>query len=254
MRRILILVALLGFVGLIACDGSGPATPDEGDGVSVTPVDPEAERLCIEGEALVGEDAAKAIEILTQSIERGESARAYLARAHARLLMAEMIMPGEIPADVAPDLEKALTLVPGYTPALFFKAERLGLMTAVGKEILWAILSVPVADEDGVGLKIRARARASLADSLPSKPLRGESETLGANFQQEEANGDYARAAKLLPRDAELRLRWGYLLVRRMAQWKSGALKEGVATLEACVALDPDGISGREAQRLLDEM
>jgi len=249
-------IALLSLFLLTGCNGSEPESePVVLDGtVSPSPTDAEALRLCLEGEKLALSDPAEAIAMLDRSLAKEESARAYLARALARLQSAESIMPGQIPAEIKPDLDKALTLAPEYTPALLFKAERVGLLTDAGSDILWKILDANIADDDGIGLYTRARARAALADSLSAKPMPGEDEKFGGRFQQEQAHADYGKAARLLPDHAELHFHWGYLLVRRMGRWKRGAEDLGVKFLNKCVSLDEGGPMGREAQRLLDEM
>jgi hypothetical protein len=104
-------------------NADGPAAPD----VAPPPPDPEAARLLEEGVALVETDPKKAIEVLTKSLAKQETARGYLARARANLATAEAVLPGVIPPDVAPDLEAALRLDPDSPEALFFKAELLGL-------------------------------------------------------------------------------------------------------------------------------
>ena len=250
-------IAVLSLFCLAGCNGSEPETPAETpteDGVSSPlPADAEAARLCIEGERLALVDPEKAIGILTRSIEKEESARAYLARANAKLQTAETIMPGAIPGEIAPDLDKALKLAPDYTPTLLFKAERVGLMTEPGKDILWEILDAPVADDDGPGLYTRARARAALADGLTPKPLPGEDEKYGSRFQQSQAHSDFGKAAALLPSNAALHFDWGYLLFRRMGRWKRGAEELGIKILNKCAALDAGGPIGSKAQRLLDE-
>ncbi len=252
-----IVIAVLSLFCLVGCNGSEPETPAETpaeDSVSSPlPADAEAARLCLEGERLALVDPEKAIEILTRSIDKEESARAYLARANAKLQTAETIMPGSIPGEIAPDLDMACKLAPDYTPTLLFKAARIGLMTEAGKDILWQILDVPVADDDGLGFFTRARARAALADALTPKPLPGEDEKYGGRFQQSQAHSDFGKAAALLPSNAELHFDWGYLLFRRMGRWKKGAEDLGIKILNKCASLDAGGPFGSKAQRLLGE-
>jgi tetratricopeptide (TPR) repeat protein len=231
----MMLVALL----LPAC-GEPSETPVREEPVAAKPLDSEAARLLAEGEALVKSDPDKAIEILTASIEKQETSEAYLARAQAKLANAPMVMPGTIPPDVAPDLAKALELDHTNTSALFFRARMLGIGRRAGRDVLEVILTVPVAETDGVGLFVRARAEAKLAGDLPG---RERSDML------KRAVADFAKAAPLLPKHAELRLLWGSLLMNDMGQDEKAE-----PILKQCVKLDPGGKCGRQAQALLDEM
>jgi tetratricopeptide (TPR) repeat protein len=229
--RLLPVLSLLAV--LVGCGDSNdrPGDPDPAVDPAVVK---EATALREQARSILREDPEQAIALLSSSIEVHPTAEAYLSRARAHLRQATMVMPGSMPPKVEADVEAALALDPDHLATLFFKAQRLGLGRPAGQEILARIAGLDVANDDGEGLFIRARAGAGLRD---------------AEERSDRIRKDFGRAAELRPDDAEILLRWGSFLIRTVRDEE-----EATRVLSKAVEIDPDGGAGQAAKRLLDEM